>query len=89
MKNLFTKRNLLTLLVVLWVLFSVAYIVRDQWMKFQTVTLNNAYQSGAKAAIHTIITASDGCKGVPLFEGDKKVTFVSVDCLKPPATPQK
>ena len=79
---MFTKKNVLHFLGVVWILVSVGYIVVDQWQDFKVRELSVAYQNGRADAIRTIMTEVDKCKPLPLFSDEKEISVVSIECLQ-------
>ena len=80
LKQIFTKRNLLVFILVVWLAFSVYYIARDQWQKFQLGQLQVAYQKGSSDTVKLLIEQVDKCIRVPVQDGDRKIEVVKVDC---------
>ncbi len=80
-KNI-TKKQIIMFVVVSWFIFSVGYIVHDQWQRFKIQYSQNAYKQGVSDSIKTLITQMEKCVAVPLYDGNKKVEAVSVECLK-------
>ncbi len=81
-KKYLTRKNIGSVMIIIWMLGSGGYIVHDQWQKFRGKLIKSAYQSGASNSIKTIINESSKCKPIPLFDGSKKVSIIAVDCLK-------
>ena len=82
MKTIFNKRNIFVALVFIWVIFSVIYIIRDQWQDYKIRELQQAYQSGAGDAVNTIIKEALQCKQVPLMSGETKINIIAIECLE-------
>jgi predicted negative regulator of RcsB-dependent stress response len=80
----FTKKNIIIGIVILWVVFSFAYIVWDMWSKFQANVAQSAYQQGAQDVIGQLIQAAEdpNCAPIPVFAGEKQVELISTACVK-------
>ncbi len=80
-----SKKNLLTILLVLWVIFSVGYIGWNIWSDFRVEMLNRAYQQGITDAVNQLISqAEKECKPVTVFNQaeNKQIELVNAVCLK-------
>lgn len=69
-------------LLILWILFSLGYVARDQWIRFQNNQLVAAYQRGVADSIRTMMTQSENCQRVTLQDGEKEVEFINATCPK-------
>lgn len=81
-KKIITKKSILILLAIVWVIFSIGYIANDQWKNFQNAKMQAAYQKGVSDSVKMMISEAAQCKTVPLYDGDKKTEVVSVECLQ-------
>lgn len=61
-------------------IFSIGYIGNDLWNQYKNRQLRQAYEQGVQETIEALITASEECKPVPIFSGDKKVNLIKSDC---------
>ncbi len=78
----FNKKSFGILLVVLWVAFSVYYIINDQWTDFKTREVERAYQKGVADSVKSLTAQLKDCKPVPLFDGVEKAEVISIKCLQ-------
>lgn len=79
-KKIVTWKSVLILLVIVWLGFSLFYIVRDQWQKFQAKQIQTAYQNGVTDAVRLLMKETEKCAAVPLQDGDKTVKVIRADC---------
>jgi C4-dicarboxylate-specific signal transduction histidine kinase len=83
-----TKSSVAMVVLIVWAVFSAAYIGWSSWKNFTTNQMRTAANQGYAQAILDIGAAVEKCQQVPLTLGeDKTVNIVSVDCLKQPSAP--
>lgn len=82
MKNLFNKKNITLMIAILWIIFSVGYVVLDQWQKFQVNYVQTAYQEGLSDSVKIMINESGKCVPIPLIDGETKVEMIAISCLQ-------
>ncbi len=78
------KKFVVALLLVLWIVFSIFYIVRDLWSDFQVSQLNNALNQGYSTAVNQLYEQASNkeCNPVKLTNGENEIQVISVSCLK-------
>jgi hypothetical protein len=80
-------KNVLKVLVALWIVFSLLYIGWSMWMGFRNNMLAQAYGQGVVDTVNQLIAGidNDTCKPVPIFnkETKKEVDVVNAKCVKP------
>lgn len=76
-----TSATIGMIVLILWIIFSVLYMVNDQWNDFQLVKMQQAYNKGVADSISTLITESDKCSAVPLYYENQRIDVVAVKCL--------
>jgi hypothetical protein len=81
-KNILTKKNIFTLLIILWLIFSVYYVIQNEWQKYKIGQLEKAYIAGGNNAVNIIINEAKKCQQIPLVSGDKRVNMIAVECLQ-------
>lgn len=64
----------------LWIIFSLGYIFRDQWTKFQNRQVLIAYQNGVADTIRALISQAELCQPVSLVDGDKRIELIKLGC---------
>jgi len=77
-----TKKLILNLVLILWVIFSVIYILYDVWSDFKLKALNQAYQQGRADTINALIQQAEKCDPIPVLSGEKRIEVINVNCLK-------
>lgn len=79
--NTFSQKQQLALLV--WIIFSVMYILFDIYQGFQAGMLNQAYLSGKTSTAQALIEKAEdpSCKPFNVYIGEKKVDLINVACL--------
>ncbi|MEK7580468.1 MAG: hypothetical protein AAB465_02575 [Patescibacteria group bacterium] len=90
--KIITKKSILIFVLIAWAGFSIFYIVRDQWQRFQFNQIQVAYQKGVSDTIKLLISQAEKCAPVPVIDGDKKIEIIKVGCPRqetlPSAIPQ-
>lgn len=80
-----SKRNILRLFLVLWVIFSAVYIGWNIWSDFRFKMLSQAYQKGVTDAVNQLILEAEkeGCRPVFVYNqaDGKQVELVSAACI--------
>jgi hypothetical protein len=71
-----------TLMIILgfWIVFSIGYVLRDQWIKFQNRQILAAFQNGVADTVRALIRQAETCQPVSLIDGDKTIEVVKVGC---------
>jgi len=77
-----TKKLILNLVLILWIIFSVIYILYDVWSDFKLKALNQAYQQGRADTINALIQQAGTCDPIPVLSGEKRIEVINADCLK-------
>jgi len=75
-------RKALIVVLGLWIVFSISYIVRDQWLKFQFRQIQASYQKGIADTIRTVMNQVELCQPLSLVDEDKKIEIIKVGCEK-------
>jgi hypothetical protein len=73
-------KKILLIILGLWIVFSVGYVLRDQWIKFQNRQILAAYQNGVANTLRTLMSQAELCQPVSLMDGDKKIELIKVGC---------
>jgi hypothetical protein len=82
-----SKKMLLIIIFGLWIIFSIGYILRDQWIKFQNRQILTAYQNGIADTVRTLMSEAETCRPVSLVDGEKTIELMKIGCVReqPPA----
>jgi len=75
-----SKKLILNIVVLVWLIFSVVYICYDAWKDFQTGKLAQAYQAGRVDTINSLITEAEKCQPFSVFSAEKQVQLIKVNC---------
>ena len=79
-----SKKLILHLIILIWIVFSVIYIFCDLWSDFKITKLNQAYQQGRIDTISELIRQTQKCEPFSVFSGETQVNLINTDCLKVP-----
>ena len=85
---MFKKIPLGKIFLVLWIIFSILYVINNEWNRFQALVVRGSYNKGVSDAVAKVIEESKACKAFPINIGETKATLVNVDCLKQPSQEQ-
>lgn len=66
------------MVLVIWMIFSVAYIMYDLWNN----GLNATYNLGRNSAFSQVVQASQACQPFDVSAGVGKTQLISVPCLQ-------
>jgi len=77
-----SKNIILYFLVLLWIVFSLGYIINDLWSDFKNVQISQAYQRARTEIINQLIQEAEKCQPFSVFSGEKKIKLIKVDCLE-------
>ena len=74
-------------ILIIWGIFSLAYISYDTFANFKNIVLQNAYMSGQSDTIAKLMeqASNQECKPFNVFLGEKKVDLINIVCLQKPA----
>jgi len=75
-----TKKTILSLILFLWVVFSVVYIINDVWSNYRDVQLVAAYNQGKTDMVNTLIKEAEKCEPIPVFTGEKEIQLIKIGC---------
>lgn len=85
MKKYITLKNGVGVVLGMWIVFSSGYILHDQWKKFQSIKLTEAYQAGVSNSVQSLIDQSKKCEPIKVFKDEEEVNLIAIECLQPPA----
>lgn len=81
----FNKKNVVTSVLVVLLVLSVGYIAVDWWQEKRASEEVAIYQAGLNdgysGAVVEIIRIAESCDVVPIYEGNKTVNLINVECL--------
>lgn len=80
-QSILTKQRIGVFLIVVWVLFSAGYILRDQWLRFSNERIKTAYQQGFADSIHQVMAQSGKCDPITVYEGEIQLMLIEISCL--------
>lgn len=84
----FTKKQIVHIMLGLYIIGSVGYIGYIQWTTFKTNYSEQAFQSGQADAISQLITQAENpnCQAFSVYSQQKEVQLVNVACLQAATT---
>lgn len=79
-----TKQTLGIILLILWSIFSAAYIVWNTWNQFKNGQIVQAYNAGKADAINEAMkqAQNEKCEPFSIWSGNNQVQLINVACLK-------
>ncbi len=81
MELVLSKKTISSLLIFLWIVFSVIYIGWDLWSDFKNVQIVRAYQQGKADTINALIAEVEKCGEVPVTGTEKQISVIGTHCL--------
>ena len=83
MRSKFNPTNAaVTILLILWTLFSAGYIVNDRWQNFKGTQLLTAYKQAKVETIQALIQEAAKCQPLNIANKEQKVELIAVQCLQ-------
>lgn len=73
------------ILLIVWVVFSICYVIYNEYSRLQNYVGERAYNAGITTAVNQLIEQTKSCQPIPVTSGNQKVQIISLDCLKNPA----
>lgn len=70
------------ILLVVWIVFSIFYVVRDMTTKYQNDVIQASYQKGITDSVNSLITEAKKCEPVTAYNKDESIELIWTDCLK-------
>ena len=82
-KNMMNKNFFQKIFIVLWIVFSVLYILFDQYQWFKIWVIQGSYSAWARDAYNAIILESKkSCNSFNVKNETTSVDLISIECLK-------
>ncbi len=70
------------LLLILWLVFSIAYVGYTQYRYWQNVVAGNAYNQGLADAVAQVIQQAQKCEPFTINVGETKTELIGTACLQ-------
>ena len=64
-----------------WLLFSIYYVGRDFYGKYQTNVIQTSYQKGYTDSINSLINEAKKCQPFTAYNQNDKIELIWTDCL--------
>jgi len=77
----FSKKTILHIIAVVWIIFSFVYIVRDIWSDFKNVQILQAYRQGESDTINLLVREAEKCEPVEVRSAEKQIYLIDINCL--------
>jgi predicted PurR-regulated permease PerM len=71
-----------TVLLVIWIVFSVLYVGYDLWQEIKQLPVEQAYTSGRTEALNSIVTNASTCKPINVQSNAGTAQLINVACLQ-------
>jgi len=75
-----TERPVLKIVIIVWVIFSVIYVIYTQYLYLVNYVGQNAYQKGLTDAVAQVIQQAQQCKEFPVTIGNQGVNLINTAC---------
>ena len=81
-----SKKTIISVIAVVWIVFSLFYIAYDVWSDFKNVQLTQAYQKGLADGQTGIVdqlikVAQQQCQPFPVTSADKQIQLIDYSCV--------
>lgn len=80
-----SKKNILTFLLVLWMIFSIGYIGWGIWTDIKTAIIKQSYQQGVSDTVNQLIQQAEdnNCQLIHIFnqEANKDIQLINTTCV--------
>lgn len=76
-----SKKTILQIIVLLWIVFSVVYIAWDIWSDFKHGQIISAYDQGKIDIINSLIERAEECEPITVTGLDKQVEVIATHCF--------
>lgn len=76
-----TIARAMSILAIIWIVFSIFYIIKDQWEDFQLSKMQQSYQNGVSDSVRTLITESAKCNKIPLYYDNQTIEMIEISCI--------
>ena len=84
-RSFFSRKFLLSALLILWVIFSVGYIGWNLWNNYRNQLGNQAYLQGVTDTVNGLIKEAekDGCQPVSVYnqQDKKEIKLINIKCV--------
>jgi len=86
--KIITKKRIGYVIVLAWLIFSLAYIGYDMWNNFKDKKLSQAYQAGYESAVNDLIAEAEKCQPFTVFnkETEKEIQLMNINCQENTST---
>lgn len=77
------KKEIITVLVVVWLIAMTGYFVYDVWGDYKIKGVQKAYNQGIEDMTVRVIdeVGKKGCEPIEVYAGEKKVQIANAQCL--------
>ncbi|MFW6220194.1 MAG: hypothetical protein ACOC3X_00825 [Nanoarchaeota archaeon] len=77
-----SKKTIIYFIVIIWVIFSVFYIMFDIWTDFKEKENILAYEQGKIDTLNAVIKEAKTCNEITISNEQDQISIISVDCLE-------
>lgn len=80
------KYFIINALIIVWIVFSVIYVIVDQINDFKQGIVARSYEQGKVDAGKAIVNQASDCKPFVITVDDQRVELLSTRCIQSPTT---
>jgi hypothetical protein len=77
-----SKKTIGSLILFLWLVFSIVYITNNIWSNYKKVQVVESYNQGKIDTINALILEAEKCQPFPVFLNGREVQLIKLDCDK-------
>lgn len=84
-KKIMNKKVIIRIVLILWLVFSLGYIARDQLLKFKAGALQEAYMAGRAESIYELMAnlKNENCDPITIYAEEEEINVINMECLNP------
>ncbi len=80
------KFKVVHLILVLWLIFSTAYVAYSEYKRIQFFIAKQAYNKGVEDSISKLMVEAAKCQPVPVTLAGQRIDLMAMNCLENPET---
>lgn len=76
-------KKVITVLIIVWIVFTLIYIPWDFWNHFKNEQLTQAYNLGKSDTVNAAIKQAENekCEPFSIYNNEKQVQLINIKCL--------
>lgn len=79
--NMKKQKSPLKIIILVWIIFSIPYVIYTQYNYFKRFVADAAYEKGLTDAVSQLIQQGQKCEPIPIRLRDQNISMINVACL--------